>query len=102
MNNSIEFDYESYLNHDEIVCDNATLMLLNLLIKCMVNKVSIAGFDGYKTDSDNYYDSKLISNMNGENFELINKSIIKYLEDSNLIDKIEFVTRSNYEKNKVK
>lgn len=102
MNNSIEFDYESYLNHDEIVCDNATLMLLNLLIKCMINKVSIAGFDGYKTDSDNYYDSKLISNMNGENFELINKSIIKYLEDSNLIDKIEFVTRSNYEKNKVK
>lgn len=52
-------DYESLIDRDAVVMDNSFIMLLKVLTKCDVNHVYLAGFDGYSTDSDNYYSSKM-------------------------------------------
>ena len=42
------------------VSDNATIMIMNLLIKCGVKKAILAGFDGFSLDVDaNYFDDAL-------------------------------------------
>ena len=49
-------DYDQYKNDDEMVADNAGLMLLNLLRRCGAQEAALAGFDGFQhRDSGNYY-----------------------------------------------
>lgn len=40
-------DYDSYTNPDDMVSDNAGLMLLKLLEKCQAREVYLAGFDDF-------------------------------------------------------
>ena len=52
-------DYESLIDRDAVVMDNSFIMILKVLSKVAVKHVYLAGFDGYKTDADNYYSSKM-------------------------------------------
>ena len=52
-------DYESLIDRDAVVMDNSFIMLLKVLTKSAVNHVYLAGFDGYTSDADNYYSSKM-------------------------------------------
>lgn len=52
-------DYESLIDRDAVVMDNSFIMLLKVLSKSAVNHVYLAGFDGYTSDADNYYSSKM-------------------------------------------
>ncbi len=53
---SLYVDYDQYKNDDEMVADNAGLMLLNLLRRCGAQEAALAGFDGFQhRDSGNYY-----------------------------------------------
>lgn len=45
--NSFYVDYDRYTNGDEMISDNAGLMLLRLLIRCGVKEVWLAGFDDF-------------------------------------------------------
>lgn len=52
-------DYESLIDRDAVVMDNSFIMLLKVLSRTAVNHVYLAGFDGYTSDADNYYSSKM-------------------------------------------
>lgn len=52
-------DYESLIDRDAVVMDNSFIMLLKVLNRTSVNKVFLAGFDGYTSNADNYYSSKM-------------------------------------------
>lgn len=53
---TIQVNYSSYLAENPIVCDNPTLMLLNLLVAMGIREVSVAGFDGFSPNpEDNYF-----------------------------------------------
>lgn len=91
-------DYISCINSDKIVSDNAGLMLIKLLIRCNVNKVTLAGFDGYKENTDdNYYDSDLKLHMSEEDVvekqDRFKNQLLEFGKDI----EIEFLTSSFYE-----
>ena len=53
---TIQVNYSSYLAENTMVCDNPTLMLLNLLASMGIREVTIAGFDGFSPNpEDNYF-----------------------------------------------
>lgn len=45
--NILKVNYLSYLNSDKFVFDDAGLMFLNLMKKCNIKQVALAGFDGF-------------------------------------------------------
>ena len=63
-------DYDSYTNSDEMISDNAGLMLLKLLKKCGAKEIYLAGFDGFHhKHTGNYYKEELIFSVNQEEVE---------------------------------
>ena len=83
--------------------DNSMILLLRLLDRVGVEKVSIAGFDGYSVDGNNHNDfisSDLNSQNASKNAIEINKEITEMLEDflknSNTRMELEFITASRF------
>jgi 4-hydroxy 2-oxovalerate aldolase len=80
-----------------IISDNATLMFFNLLKKCGINKVYVAGFDGFNSnDKDSYVDNYLSYNTN-ENIELQNQLIRESLSKFRKDLDVKLLTKSYYE-----
>lgn len=50
-------NYSSLLMDDASVSDNATLMLINAFIGMGVPEITLAGFDGYKREGNNYFNN---------------------------------------------
>jgi len=91
-------DYYSYINPDEMVFDNAGLMLLRFLKTCLVKRVILAGFDGFQSHyNENYYNEEL--NVKTNEMELNEKQnrIKTQLHEMMEEMKIEFLTPSLYE-----
>ena len=72
------FDYGESLSRKRMVSDSALLMLLNILEKIGVKKVTLAGFDGYEPNAENYYDND-----------------ISYLLDANYINELNYTIKEN-------
>lgn len=61
--------------------DNSGIMLLRLLHKIGINRIHLAGYDGFSRDvSKNYYDAKMINNIDVEDIESKNEMIRRQLE----------------------
>ncbi|MFR9113018.1 MAG: HAD hydrolase-like protein [Acutalibacteraceae bacterium] len=59
-NNYLYVDYNNYLIPDDLISDNAGLMLLQLLKRCEAAEVFLAGFDGFHYGQrENYYSDDL-------------------------------------------
>lgn len=96
--NRLYVDYDSCTNDDEMVADNAGLMLLKLLKRCGVSQVYLAGFDGFHhRHNENYYSEDLHSQVNLEDMEEKRSRIRKQLKDFSLALSITFLTPSVYE-----
>lgn len=96
--NRLYVDYDSCTNDDEMVADNAGLMLLKLLKRCGVSQVYLAGFDGFHHQhNENYYSEDLHSQVNLEDVEEKRSRIRKQLKDFSLAMSITFLTPSVYE-----
>lgn len=98
MGNALKVNYSSYLSEPADIADNPTLMMLKILISIGIDKVSIAGFDGYSVISDeNYYDKKLVMgtslNLKIKRNELIKNEISRIREQLQIV----FITKSKYE-----
>ena len=92
-------NYSSYLNDDDIITDNAGLMLINILRRAGVDRIALAGYDGFDAaGADNYFDGKLNLNVQYKNREDMNIAMKKYFEDLGRDIDIHFVTPSIYEK----
>lgn len=100
IENVIRVNYASLICEDSKLSDNSTMMLLNLLEKCGVKKIMIAGFDGLKPNEDNYVNSDFINSEHGMQFEESNRIIRKmfenYLERTSKNLEVVLVTPSIY------
>ncbi|HEO8419445.1 TPA: aldolase catalytic domain-containing protein [Yersinia enterocolitica] len=97
ISNQVLINYSSLLNLNDAVSDNATLMLLKLLVKIGASKVYIAGFDGYSVDTlQNYVDKEMVINANTSRVDELNTSIAKVVNEISGEINLEFLTPSKY------
>ncbi len=89
-------NYADYSFDEKGNTDNCVIMLLKLLIKLGVEKVSIAGFDGYQEGEENYISSYMVSQHTKGVEENIKNS--RYVADINKKLTINFLTKSAYVK----
>lgn len=89
-------NYSNLINEDDTIIDNSAMMLLNLLSRIGVEKVFLAGLDGYDINSDNYYQDRLVLPQEIERVHALNKSIKAKINDIRETLNIEFITPSKY------
>lgn len=95
---SMIVDYDSITKYDDGKSDNSTIMLMNVLRKCDVKSVMLAGFDGFSTDiNENYYDDELKRPIDRDEVNARNKLIKAYLSKIKNEMDIIYVTRSIYQ-----
>jgi Isopropylmalate/homocitrate/citramalate synthases len=96
-NISTEIDIDYLIDYNRLVPafeqgNNSLIMLLKLLKDCELKNISIAGADGYKVGTENYYVANLHSlKQNGDNYNIAVSDAIKKLN----LD-ITFITPSEY------
>lgn len=89
------FNFEE-LGFDELgSCDNCVIMLMKLLHKIGFTGVTVAGFDGYKQEKENYIHSYMASQHTKGAEE--NTKIRKYVTELKRRMKVHFLTTSVYE-----
>ena len=96
VKNTITVNYSSLINSDDIIIDNAGMMLLNLLLRLHPSKVFIAGMDGYAPRSSNYYQDRLEYSQDVEHLRVINNSISHRLKELKEYLEIKFITPTRY------
>ncbi len=98
--NSLYVDYDRYTNDDEMVADNAGLMLLNLLKRCGVERVFLAGFDGFH-HKHNYYTEEMYSHVDEDEIQEKQHRIRRQLQRLSRDMTVTFLTRSVYEQDEL-
>lgn len=90
-------NYGDLINSQPLVNDNATLMLLSLIIKLGVKNVAIAGFDGFQHDVlDNYADGKLETKLEKDVQIEMNRQISEAVNSYSEVIQLNFITKSLY------
>ena len=73
-------------------------MLINLLLKCEIKGIALAGFDGFSTlPDDNYYEEALKRPIDIGEVETRNNLITEYLKSIGTQIDIKFLTPSKYQ-----
>lgn len=94
-------NYSDYLNVKPLVNDNATLMLLALLIKLDIKVVDIAGFDGFKLEAgENYAVESLKTTLDEETVIEMNQQITDVVKEYSQRIRMNFITESLYQVDK--
>lgn len=96
MENSLRVDYKRYTNGDELILDNAGLMVLKLLKECGAGKVVLAGFDGFAhRKGSHYYSPELNLQTDAKTAALRQERIKRQINELQM--DLQFLTRSVYE-----
>lgn len=90
-------NYESLIDRDTEIIDNSLIMLLKCLIRCGVNQIALAGFDGYSRRSDNYFDTSREYSFVKEKADYLNSYVMDFIRQHKNELTVSFVTRSHYE-----
>ena len=91
-------NYASYLNEEEIISDNAGLMLINVLKKADVHDLYLAGFDGFHVSGEgNYFDGKLNLNIQYQKRMDMNRAMIGYFTKLKQSINVNFLTPTIYD-----
>lgn len=91
-------DYASYTNEEQVIADNAGLMCINLLNKVGVQRIVMAGFDGFSINKiDNYFDNSFLLDVEQERLLQITEAMRKKLAQLQTQIEIRFLTPSAYE-----
>ena len=92
-------NYANWINVDEKTHDSSLVITINLLKKCGVKEILLAGLDGFSPNiNDNYYDIEMRRPVNEQEAEARNKyykSLIQAAKRAGI--NISFITRSRYE-----
>lgn len=99
----IVVNYHSLINRGYQYFENTTIMLLNLLKRLEVSKITIAGFDGFDAaKSSNYADDTFQNDRHAAEFDVLNEEISEMLSEivKTLEGKCEIsmITPSKFEK----
>lgn len=93
----IVVNYSDLLNDVEAVEDNAGMMLIKLLIDIGVEKIKLAGFDGYSHDIyDNFAKKDLAFIKNASVMDAMNSGMEKMLNRFAEVIDIEFITTPRF------
>lgn len=91
-------NFSSYLNNDQAIVDNSGLMLINILKKAGVKKMTLAGFDGFELDvRDNYFNDDVIGSVEYENQKALNAAMINYFKNACESLDLTFLTPTIYD-----
>ena len=88
--------YEDLIDTETEIIDNSLVMLLKAMQTIGVNKVHLAGFDGYSKNEDNYFDVSREYGFVKEKAEYLNGYVQNYLDAVKDRIETEFITRSHY------
>jgi 4-hydroxy 2-oxovalerate aldolase len=92
-------DYTKLLNNVEAVKDNATMMLIKLLIELDVKRIKLAGLDGYSHDIYTNFTKHDMEFMKKSNvMDAMNMGMSNMLLEFSKKIKIEFITGQKYVK----
>lgn len=80
-NDDIVVNYHSLINRGYKYFENSTIMLLNLLKRIGVGCITIAGFDGFIINENNYSDEMFQIGSHAEEYENLNKEIGRMFTD---------------------
>lgn len=82
--------------HDDVFCDDSTLMVLNLLRRLGTKRIYIAGFDGFHKGSTNFYDQGLERSVRDDDYDKENR--IRILQGAYSKLAITYLTPSVYDR----
>lgn len=92
------FSYSSLLDEDALIVDNPMIMLIRLLERVDVEKIALAGFDGYEqTELPNYINANMEHIFSKEKAREINEDVVTSLKRLQPKTPIEYVTLSLYQ-----
>lgn len=92
-------NYADLITDSDEIWDNALVILLNFLKKIGVHSVSLAGFDGFvKNAKKNYIDESFDLSKDFNYLSAVNRLLTKKLKEYRRDFDIEFITKSQYEK----
>lgn len=96
-----EFEYSlnfsSLMDEDAEFIDNSLIMLLKALIKTGVSEVYLAGFDGYRSDTDNYYNMEMEYEFVKSKADYLNSYTKEFIYSVEKDLAIHFITKSIYQ-----
>lgn len=95
---AIVIDYKKWIDENEQVHDSSSVILLNILAHIGINKIALAGFDGFsQITSSNYYDYSLRNHLDEQQVNSRNKYYKDFLGrlKKSGVD-IEFLTATMY------
>lgn len=91
-------DYKKWITVDDEIQDSSGILALNILKKCNVSKLFLAGFDGFHTNiNKNYYDKSMNRPITIEQIKKRNSYFLNYISTMKNIIPITFLTKSIYE-----
>ncbi len=95
-------NYHGLINRGYKYFENSTIMLLNLLRKLEITKISVAGFDGFDVDKiSNYTDDTFQNERHIEEFDMLNQEIYDMLSEYHMSVEnkcaVNFITPSRFE-----
>ena len=91
------FNYGDFLDETAEIRDNSLFMLLRILIYLGIDRVSLAGFDGYVPDDLNYFDRMMEYSEVRAKAKQLNKYGMEFFENHKKELTVRFVTHSRYE-----
>lgn len=95
---NIVINYNSYLNDDAEISDNAGLMCINLLEAIGIRKIELIGFDGYAVDqTQNYTSDAMFYDLDRERIASMNAAITRFFKQRDKKTEFVFLTPSQYE-----
>lgn len=93
----MQTEYCKLLNDVELVKDNAGLMLIKFLIQSGVEKILLAGMDGYSHDADeNYAENRMMLISQTAVWDAMNAGMSKVLERFSREVEISFITKKRH------
>ena len=98
----LDVRFDCVLNYDELIdreteiVDNSLVMLLKALTRLGVQKIHLAGFDGYSKRDDNYFDMSREYSFAKSKAEYLNQYVRNFLASLDKSVEINFVTDSRY------
>ncbi len=89
-------NYSSLLNSTDLIYDNSGLMCIQLMINLGVEKITLAGFDGFKSDIPYRFNKSNKFKQDNPNTDIINANISKTLKIYSEQVEIDSITSSIY------
>jgi len=96
---SITVNYYSVISHGYKLFDNSVFMLLNLLKRLCITNITIAGMDGFDSNTDsNYFDASFDVDRLIPQFDEINRELAlmlkNYIEETKSVSSLSLITPS--------